>query len=187
MMETGAYRAKILLGVGGLIVLLIGIGFGLTTVYPLRYEREITAAATVHRLDPYLVFGVVRAESRFRPYIVSRAGAIGLMQITPDTGRWIATKLGVTVFTPAELYNPTTNIRFGTWYLRYLIDRFGGDVDAALLAYNAGPRAADRWRAGGEPVYPETAAYLTAVHRNRVLYRLLYGSFIGPVLRMFTG
>ncbi len=186
-METGAYRAKILLGVGGLIVLLIGIGFGLTTVYPLRYEQEITAAATAHGLDPYLVFGVVRAESRFRPSVVSRAGAIGLMQITPATGQWIATKLGITAFTPADLYDPATNIQFGTWYLRHLIDRFGGDVDTALLAYNAGPGAADRWHAGTEPVYPESAAYLTAVHRNRVLYRLLYGSFIGPVLRMFTG
>lgn len=186
MMRTGAYRMKIVWWIIGLVVGFVGIGFGLTTVYPLRYERAITAAAAERKLDPYLVFGVIRAESRFRPHIVSRAGAIGLMQITPATGRWIAGKLNRAGFAPADLYDPQVNLQFGTWYLRYLIDRFDGDLDSALLAYNAGPGNVERWRSDNTGIYPGSTLYLAAVRRNSRIYRLLYGSFLGPVLRMFA-
>ncbi len=185
-MRKGAYWVKIVLGCSGLAVLLVGIGFGLTALYPLRYEKTIIALSEEHGLDPYLVFGVIRTESRFRLHVVSQAGAIGLMQITPATGRWIAGKLNRHAFTPGDLYDPQVNLQFGTWYLRYLIDRFGGNIDFALLAYNAGPGKVDRWQSknGG---YPENATYLDAVRRNQGIYRFLYGSFLGPVLRAFTG
>lgn len=100
------------------------------------------------------------------------------MQITPATGEWIAGKIGMTGFTPTDLYEPETNVRFGTWYLRYLLDRFSGDVATALLAYNAGPGAAERWAKGNEGVYPETAAYLEAVQRAERAYRALYSSLL---------
>jgi len=186
MVRKGAYWKKAT-GLGLGVVLLSGIGFGLALFYPLRYERTITAFAAQHGLDPYLVFGVVRAESRFRPRVVSPAGAIGLMQITPDTGRWIAEKLGVQDFTVDDLYRPETNVRFGVWYLHYLIDRFGGDVDAALLAYNAGPGNLSRWQSGKGKVFPESAGYLAAVKRDMRAYRILYGSVIGRFLRLFNG
>ena len=185
-MRTGAYRLKIVWWIIGLAAGFVGIGFGLTTVYPLRYEQAITAAAVEHKLDPYLVFGVIRAESRFRPRVVSRAGAIGLMQITPTTGQWIAGKLNRTGFAPTDLYDPQVNLQFGTWYLRYLIDRFGGDLNSALLAYNAGPGSVERWGGDNTSIYPASTRYLAAVRRNSRIYRLLYGSFLGPVLRTFT-
>ncbi len=183
-MRKGAYWMRaggwaVAITAAGLVLL----GIGLASFYPLRYEEMVTSFSKAQGLDPYLVFGVIRAESRFRPHVVSRAGAIGLMQITPDTGEWIAGKLGASGFAPDDLFRPETNVRFGTWYLRYLLDRFGGDLDSALRAYNAGPGAVDRWTAGDGSVYPETAAYLEAVQRAERVYRSLYGSFLGPLLR----
>ncbi len=187
-MRKGAYWMR----VGGWTVAitavgLILLGIGLAVFYPLRYEGMITRLSKAQGLDPYLVFGVIRAESRFRPEVVSRAGAIGLMQITPQTGEWIAGKLGASGFTPDDLYQPETNVRFGTWYLRYLLDRFGGDLDSALRAYNAGPGTVDRWAAGDGEVYPETAAYLEAVRYAVRAYRVLYGSLLGPIFRALSG
>ncbi|HDJ30012.1 MAG TPA: lytic transglycosylase domain-containing protein [Candidatus Acetothermia bacterium] len=187
MMRRSAYRSWIVWGTIGL-VLVAGVGLGATILYPLRYEGMITDYSTAQGLDPYLVFGVIRAESRFRARAVSPAGAIGLMQITPATGEWIAGKIGMTGFTPTDLYEPETNVRFGTWYLRYLLDRFSGDVATALLAYNAGPGAAERWAKGNEGVYPETAAYLEAVQRAERAYRALYSlPAIGWFLRLLSG
>jgi len=187
-MRRGAYWMK----AGGRVVAiaavaLVILGVGLTRFYPLRYEGMIASLSKEQGLDPYLVFGVIRAESRFRARIVSHAGAIGLMQVTPQTGEWIAGKLGASEFSPDDLYEPETNVRFGTWYLRYLLDRFDGDLDSALLAYNAGPGAVDRWAKGNGGVYPETAAFLEAVQRAERAYRLLYGSFLGPVFRALNG
>ena len=104
-MRRSAYRSWIVWGTIGL-VLVAGVGLGATILYPLRYEGMITDYSTAQGLDPYLVFGVIRAESRFRARAVSPAGAIGLMQITPATGEWIAGKIGMTGFTPADLYEP---------------------------------------------------------------------------------
>lgn len=188
-MRKGAYWMKASgWAVAIATVVLVLLGFGLTRFYPLRYEGMIVSLSDEQGLDPYLVFGVIRAESRFRPGIVSRAGAIGLMQITPKTGEWIAGKLGVSGFTPDDLYEPETNVRFGTWYLRYLLDRFGENVDSALLAYNAGPGSVDRWANGDGDVYPETAAYLEAVRRAEAAYRALYSlPGLGRLLRLFPG
>jgi soluble lytic murein transglycosylase len=88
----------------------------------------------------------------------------------PETGAWIAERLGVDGFLPEALYDPGTNLRFGTWYLGYVLERFG-DVDAALWAYNAGPTRAESWIAGDEPPYPGTAAYVARVRRFLPAYR----------------
>ncbi len=154
-------------------------------LYPFRYGEALHYWAAQNRLDPSLVAAVVRTESRFRPGAVSRSGAIGLMQITPQTGRWIAGQLKEASFTVEELYNPQVNLRFGTWYLRYLLDRFPGDVDLALAAYNAGPSTVAHWQEEGAPYYPETAAYVDRVNRNRSAYRLLYATpVISAILRL---
>jgi soluble lytic murein transglycosylase len=154
-------------------------------LYPLRYSDALDHWARESRLDPTFVAAVVRTESRFRPGVVSHSGAIGLMQITPDTGRWIATQLGEADFAIDELYDPEVNLRFGTWYLRYLIDRFPGAVDLALAAYNAGPTTLARWQTEGAAYYPETSAYIDRVKRNRRAYHLLYATpVIGSILRL---
>ncbi|MBN1857612.1 lytic transglycosylase domain-containing protein [Candidatus Bipolaricaulota bacterium] len=152
-------------------------------LFPLRYEPSIDHWASEHgQLDPWLVAAVIHAESRFRPNAVSSAGAQGLMQIMPATGTWIAEQIGVDV--PIGLEDPDTNIRLGTWYLSYLLDRYGGDLTTALAAYNAGPSAVDRWKASGESPYDETTTYVSRVLDRRQVYALLYGTpFLGSLLR----
>jgi len=154
-------------------------------LYPLRYGDRLEHWAEASRLDPSLVAAVVRTESRFRPRVVSRSGAIGLMQITPDTGRWIASQLQDTDFAMDDLYDPEVNLHFGTWYLRYLIDRFPGAIDLALAAYNAGPTTLARWQEEGTTYYAETLTYIDRVNRNRRAYHLLYDTpVIGAILRL---
>ena len=157
---------------------------GLKLLYPLPYRAQITRWTEEYTIDPYLEASIIRTESHFRKSAVSRAGAIGLMQIMPSTGEWIATKIGIDKFETTDLYDPETNIRIGTWYLRYLIDRFG-DVETALIAYNAGPGNAERWRASDDAAFPETAEYLRRVKDGERVYRYLYTlPVIGPIFRV---
>ncbi len=117
-----------------------------------RYGKIITDAARRHEVDPLLVNAVINQESGFRADAVSKAGATGLMQLMPDTAR----SLGVT-----NALDPKQNVEGGTTLLRQLLDRYNGQVDLALAAYNAGPEAVDRY--GGLPPYPETQAYVRNV------------------------
>lgn len=156
-----------------LVVLLFAVLAGLRTYYPLRYAEIVERWAQDRSLNPHLIAAVIRAESRFRPRVVSRAGAIGLMQIMPATGEWIAAQVGKEGFQVADLYDPEINIRLGTWYLRHLLNRFI-EVDLALAAYNAGSTNLIRWQAGEGTIFPETAAYIVRVNRGWVWYRLLY-------------
>lgn len=168
-----------------LLVLLLLFGTGVfKLLYPLRYEDEIKAWADNYSLDLYLVAAVIRAESRFDPRARSHAGAIGLMQIIPTTGEWIAAQIGEEGFTVEDLYAPEVNIRFGTWYLHYLLDRFG-DMDVVLAAYNAGPSNAVRWQAGEGTIFPETAHYIERVNRGQISYRTFYSlPWLGQLLRI---
>lgn len=109
--------------------------------------RTIGEAAQENGIDPEIAFGLVRAESGFRTSATSRVGAVGLTQLMPSTARWL--EPGVT---RGELRDPETNVRIGFQYLRSLIDRFQGDVDLALTAYNRGPGTVDRvLKRGGNP------------------------------------
>lgn len=165
-----------------LLLFVLGIA-GLKLLYPFPNWEEIHRWANVYSIDPSLVAALIRTESHFRPHAVSSAGAIGLMQIMPATGKWIADKIGVDGFTTSDLYDPGTNIHLGIWYLRYLIDRFGR-VDAALAAYNAGPGNVERWQREGDEAFPETSEYVRRVQEGERAYRLLYTlPIIGSILR----
>jgi soluble lytic murein transglycosylase len=96
-------------------------------------------------VDPYLVAAVMREESSYNPRAVSVTGALGLMQIMPSTGRFVARELGRADFEPRELLNPETNIRMGSWYLGYLAKKFDQDMVLTIAGYNAGPGAVRRW------------------------------------------
>jgi soluble lytic murein transglycosylase-like protein len=114
-----------------------------------RYHDIIDAAARQNEVDPQLVSAMINQESGFRADAVSKAGAMGLMQLMPDTAK----SLGVT-----NPFDPAQNVQGGTALLRNLLDRYHGQLDLALAAYNAGPAAVDKY--GGVPPYPETEAYV---------------------------
>jgi soluble lytic murein transglycosylase len=144
--------------------------------YPLRYEAILVSHARTYELDPALLAAVVYTESRFRADARSHAGALGLMQLLPDTGRAIALRTGGDRFVVSDLLDPEINVRYGSWYLRELRRKYG-DTATALAAYHAGQGNVDRWRERGVPVqFPETRAYVDNVLRLVPVYRRAYAA-----------
>jgi soluble lytic murein transglycosylase len=143
--------------------------------YPLEYEHIVSAHARNYDLDPTLLAAVIYAESRFDPDVESEAGAVGLMQLLPDTAKGIAVRTGGAKFDLSDLRNPEINVRYGSWYLDHLRGRYDGDVRLALAAYHAGQGNVDRWLAdGGGIAFPETRAYVDEVERVRRVYAKAY-------------
>ncbi len=148
--------------------------------YPLEYDHIVRTHARNHDLDPALVAAVVYVESRFDPNAESAAGAIGLMQLLPDTARGIAQRTGGHHFVVADLRDPEINVRYGTWYLDHMRERYGA-VNLALAAYHAGQGNVDQWRADGLGiVFPETRAYVEEVERLTRVYADAYPSELRP-------
>jgi soluble lytic murein transglycosylase len=155
---------------------------------PLRHEDIIRQQAAEKDLDPALIAAVIYEESGFRPR-TSPAGAKGLMQITPETAHFIATKSGGTAFVLGDLATPQVNISYGSWYLRYLIDLYDGDETLGVAAYNAGEANVDRWvaAAGGidefdpeeDIPFTETREYVRDVAEKRELYEERYARELG--------
>jgi len=147
--------------------------------YPLRYEHVIAGHARNYELDPALLAAVVYRESKFDPDARSRSGAIGLMQLLPDTAEGIALHTGGHRFVVADLYDPEINVRYGAFYLRRLLRKYG-DEELALAAYNAGQRNVDEWRAEGKGIeFPETRQYVDEVLELREIYARAYGDELG--------
>ncbi|MBX5474508.1 MAG: lytic transglycosylase domain-containing protein [Thermoleophilia bacterium] len=122
---------------------------------------------------------MIEQESSFDANARSSAGAVGLMQLTPQTAKGIAIRTGGSSFTLSDLTNPEINVRYGAWYLRHLLDRYH-DERTALAAYNAGQRNVDRWLARHVDVqFPETRAYVERVERLKEIYRRAYASELG--------
>lgn len=139
--------------------------------YPLRYTEYVRVHAQQHNLDPALVAAVIYQESRWRSAAKSSSGAIGLMQLTPETARGIAIRTHGSAFHTQDLYNPEINIRYGAWYLDNLFKKYG-DERLVLAAYNAGQGNVDRWRANGESIqFAETRAYVKTVEDVKQIYR----------------
>jgi len=160
--------------------------------YPIAYTQLIEQYAREFELDPYLVTAIMRCESSNDPTAVSHKGAIGLMQIMPDTGTWIAHKLDLDdSYQQDQLYDPEVNLRFACWYIRFLTNRLDGDRTCIIAAYNAGHGSVEKWLK--DPAYatngtlhtipfPETERYYkkvtTAYDKYRALYPDLYGTLV---------
>ena len=147
--------------------------------YPLRYEHIVQSHANTYDLDPALLAGVIYTESRFNARAKSSAGAIGLMQLLPETARGIAVRTGGNGFVVRDLYEPEINVRYGAWYLRNLLNRYS-DERTALAAYHAGQGNVDHWRAQGIGIqFPETRAYVDEVERVKRVYAETYPDELG--------
>lgn len=149
---------------------------------PLRHEDIIRQQSREKGVDAALIAAVIYAESKFDDQ-TSSAGARGLMQITPEAAKEIERHSGGTTFELGDLSDPEINIRYGTYLLRELLDRYEDDVVAALAAYNAGPANVDRW--GGSDLtveripFPETRAYVENVLDKQRAYRQKYATELG--------
>ena len=175
----------ILAAIGVAVVLVLGDLFerGVQEVtLPLRHEDIIRQQSLEKEVDAALIAAVIFRESRFRDQ-TSPAGARGLMQITPGTAREIERLSGGTEFELEDLADPDINIRYGTFYLSWLLDLYDDDVVAALAAYNAGPSNADAW--GGPTMviddieFPETKEYVKGVLETQREYRHTYDVELG--------
>jgi soluble lytic murein transglycosylase len=155
-------------------------------LFPQPYWSDLAADSQKNGLDPYLVASLIRQESEFNAGVVSHANAWGLMQLLPSVGKSMAKKEGLKGFNTNQLLNPTINLQLGTRNLRLVLDRFGGQQEYALAAYNAGDVPVRQWMAAGsyqdiaeyvESIpYTETREYVQAILRNREIYRALYGA-----------
>jgi soluble lytic murein transglycosylase len=209
-MSTATYRARrptratvrrrrlaavvMVLGAGAIGIAIAGIaGYGPLAdevrqiTLPLEHEDIIRQQAADKDVDAALIAAVIFEESKFQDQ-TSRAGARGLMQITPETADYIAAKSGGTEFEQGDLASPQINIAYGAWYLRYLKDKYDGEEFAAIAAYNAGEGTVDEWvtAAGGltgfgeeDIAFPETREYVDGVMDHRAAYRKHYSSELG--------
>jgi soluble lytic murein transglycosylase len=153
-------------------------------LFPRPFWDDLKKHSQVNQLDPYLVASLIRQESEFNPGAISRANALGLMQLLPKVGKNVARELKLRSFSQGELFDPGVNMQLGTRYFRYMVDHYNGQVEYALAAYNAGEDRVDGWRKQGDfkdidefvesIPFTETREYVEAIMRNAVMYRLLY-------------
>jgi soluble lytic murein transglycosylase len=147
--------------------------------YPLSYEQIVRGHARNYRLEPALLAAVIYQESKFDAEARSDAGAVGLMQLRPETAKGIALRTGGSRFRVEDLTNPEINVRYGSWYLRHLLDKYG-EEEAALAAFNAGQGNVDSWREQGKGIaFAETRHYVDRVQELKRIYRDAYASELG--------
>jgi len=185
----GAVRALLILfaiAAAGVIAIILLSDFfekGIQEVtLPLKHENVIREQAEEKGVDAALIAAVIYSESRFYDQ-TSHADARGLMQITPQTAEEIEKLSGGSTFELDDLSDPELNIRYGTFYLAHLLDKYGGDPVAALAAYNAGPGNADAWGGSNMTIddvqFPETKEYVKGVLEKQREYRHIYDVELG--------
>lgn len=153
-------------------------------LYPVKYSEYVWQYSSKYNIDPYLVLAVIKAESNFNPEAKSNKKAHGLMQIMPDTGKWIAEKTAVEGFKEEMLLEPELNIKMGCWYIDNLSKEFNRDTDLVLAAYNGGRGNVKKWLNNrkysydGEKLdnipFKETDEYVKRVKTNYRIYLKLY-------------
>jgi soluble lytic murein transglycosylase len=147
--------------------------------YPLEYDQIVRTHAENYDLDPAMLAAVIYTESRFHADARSAAGALGLMQLLPDTARGIAIRTGGKGFVVDDLFDPEINVRYGSWYLRNLLRKYD-DERLALAAYHAGQGNVDGWLERGLDIqFPETRAYVDNVLEAEDVYRHTYAGRLG--------
>ncbi|HEX3011477.1 MAG TPA: lytic transglycosylase domain-containing protein [Syntrophomonadaceae bacterium] len=156
----------------------------ITLFYPQPNRELVFTTAYEYNIDPYLVFAIIRAESKYQTGAKSAVGARGLMQIMPETAVWIASQMDMEGFTTEDLHDPDVNIRMGCWYLNSLMQEFEGRLPIVIAAYNAGRGkakdwvASEKWDGTARNVkdipFPETRQYVRNVLKNYQAYHAIY-------------
>jgi len=155
-------------------------------LFPKAYWSDLRKYSTLNGLDPYLVASLIRQESEFNALAVSRANAVGLMQLLPKTGKTVAKQVKLKGYSAPQLYTPAINLELGTRYFKDMVDKYNGQFEYALAAYNAGSDRVGDWLGQGHYRDPqefvesipftETREYVQAILRNASVYRQLYGT-----------
>ena len=192
MKQRSEQRQRYALLAGICVVLMAFVVYFVTQIepvqkkylYPYPYQELVQQYAAKENIDSALVASVIMNESKFKNEVHSHRGAIGLMQLMPETAEWIAGQIDDSSFSLDKLHEPETNIRYGVWYLASLKKEFEGNEILALAAYNAGRGNVHEWMEErgwtldfsrvNEIPYEETRAYVASVLRNKVKYERLY-------------
>lgn len=156
----------------------------LKKLFPIQYNQSVMKYSAQYDVDPYIIYSIIRVESKFNPYAKSNKGASGLMQITPQTGEYIANLLHIDKFEESLLYNPDTNIQLGCFYFSKLYNDFNADIDCALAAYNGGRGNVTKWITTNSEgkifldvnkiPFDETRNYVLRVKKIYNIYKFLY-------------
>lgn len=172
-----------------LLIILLAVVVGSRYVvkekfFPYKYQEYVDMYSKEYNLDPLFVLSVMKTESKFDDNAHSHKNAVGLMQITVETGEWAANEMGYTTFSKDDLYDEQYNIRMGCWYLRWLGDMFDNDRDLIVAAYNAGPTNVQNWlkdknySSNGKNIeyipFGETKKYVDKVNTYYSVYEYLY-------------
>jgi soluble lytic murein transglycosylase len=153
-------------------------------IFPLKYKEYVIKYSIQNKIDPYLVFAVIKAESSFKPEAKSKKDARGLMQITEGTGAWGAAELKLESYSVESLFDPEINIRIGCWYLSRLMEEFNNEIDLVIAAYNGGSGNVSQWlknreystsgKALDKIPFSETHTFLKRVKLYYSIYKTLY-------------
>ena len=176
---------KLIILVAIIIAVVVGSRYVIKeNFFPYKYQEYVDRYSSEYNLDPLFVLAVIKTESKFDDDAQSHKNAVGLMQITVDTGGWAAKEMGFSTFSKDDLYNEEYNIRMGCWYLRRLNDTFDGDLDLTIAAYNAGPTNVQTWlenkkySSDGKSIdyipFGETKKYVDKVNTYYQVYEYLY-------------
>lgn len=169
----------------GFIVILFFNSSWLSYFYPIHYKEEIKQHALTYELDPLMVAAIIKVESNYKSGSESKKGALGVMQVMPDTAKWIILKAKWDDIPMEKVKEETaTNIMIGTWYLNYLSKQFDGNPATIIAAYNAGPTNVKNWIKSGrwdgslekssDIPFPETRHYVKRVTHYYEQYRNIY-------------
>ncbi|KAF1085695.1 Soluble lytic murein transglycosylase precursor [Sporotomaculum syntrophicum] len=171
-----------------IFLLVLVVAFNFTNIvklyYPMHFSDQVFKYAAENDIDPYFLTAIMKTESGFNPNAVSPKDARGLMQIMPETGEWIARQINIYPYHSDLLFDPTTNIRMGAWYIANLEDEFAGNKIIALAAYNGGRGNVTKWlqdnKISGELSdirtipFPETKNFVSKVLWHYRIYTWLY-------------
>ncbi|HBI04789.1 MAG TPA: lytic transglycosylase [Paenibacillaceae bacterium] len=156
----------------------------LKIIFPVSYKQEIKNSAAHHNVDPYLIMAIIKIESKYNPRRVSKKGAVGLMQVMPNTAKWIIEEANFSKMAKEYLDEPDLNIELGSWYVNFLYKEFDNNLYATIAAYNAGPGNVRKWLNDGvwdgqketiEKIpFGETRHYVQRVLYYQDKYRKIY-------------